>query len=74
MLESLVRVSLPSFISIVELRLEFNVLYSDKIIPTPVLAYNAKLLDACALMFTASHNPPEYYLKAPSYRRRQTVR
>lgn len=38
----------------------FNVLYSDKIIPTPVLAYNAKLLNACAIMFTASHNPPEY--------------
>ncbi len=38
----------------------FNVLYSDKILPTPVLAYNAKLLDACAIMFTASHNPPEY--------------
>lgn len=38
----------------------FNVLYSGKIIPTPVLAYNAKLLNACALMFTASHNPPEY--------------
>lgn len=38
----------------------FKVLYSDKIIPTPVLAYNAKLLNACAVMFTASHNPPEY--------------
>ena len=38
----------------------FEVLYSDKIIPTPVLAYNAKIMDACALMFTASHNPPEY--------------
>lgn len=38
----------------------FKVLYSDKIIPTPVLAYNAKHLDACAVMFTASHNPPEY--------------
>jgi len=38
----------------------FHVLYSDKVIPTPVLAYNAKLLNACALMFTASHNPPEY--------------
>lgn len=38
----------------------FKVLYSDKVIPTPVLAYNAKLLDACAVMFTASHNPPEY--------------
>ena len=40
--------------------LGFEVLYSDKIIPTPVLAYNAKLLDACAIMYTASHNPPEY--------------
>ena len=40
--------------------LGFEVLYSDKIIPTPVLAYNAKLLNACAIMFTASHNPPEY--------------
>ena len=38
----------------------FNILYSKKILPTPVLAYNAKLLNACALMFTASHNPPEY--------------
>jgi len=38
----------------------FEVLYSDKIIPTPVLAYNAKHLNACAIMFTASHNPPEY--------------
>lgn len=29
--------------------------------PTPVVAYNAKILDtAGALMFTASHNPPEY--------------
>ena len=40
--------------------LGFDVLYSDKIVPTPVLAYNAKHLNACALMFTASHNPPEY--------------
>lgn len=38
----------------------FKVLYSDKVIPTPVLAFNAKYLDACAIMFTASHNPPEY--------------
>ena len=35
-------------------------MYSDKVIPTPVLAFNAKHLDACAIMFTASHNPPEY--------------
>ena len=40
--------------------LGFKVLYSDKVIPTPVLAFNAKELDACAVMFTASHNPPEY--------------
>ena len=38
----------------------FRVLLSDKIIPTPVLAYSAKHLNACAVMFTASHNPPEY--------------
>lgn len=38
----------------------FNVLLSDKVVPTPVLAYSAKHLNACAVMFTASHNPPEY--------------
>jgi len=38
----------------------FQVLLSDKVIPTPVLAFNAKYLNACAVMFTASHNPPEY--------------
>lgn len=40
--------------------LGFKILYSDKVVPTPVLAFNAKYLDACAVMFTASHNPPEY--------------
>jgi len=38
----------------------FNVILSDIVVPTPVLAYNAKFLNACAMMFTASHNPPEY--------------
>lgn len=38
----------------------FRVLISDKVIPTPVLAYSAKHFDACAIMFTASHNPPKY--------------
>lgn len=38
----------------------FEVLFSKEIIPTPALAYNAKILDACAVMFTASHNPPQY--------------
>ncbi len=40
--------------------LGFKVLYSDKVVPTPVLAFNAKYLEACAIMFTASHNPPQY--------------
>lgn len=38
----------------------FEVLLSDKVVPTPVLAFNAKHLNACAVMFTASHNPPKY--------------
>ena len=38
----------------------FNVYFSSKIVPTPILAYNAKIRNACAVMFTASHNPPEY--------------
>lgn len=38
----------------------FNILYSSKIVPTPILAYNALVREACAIMFTASHNPPEY--------------
>ena len=38
----------------------FNVYLSNKVVPTPVLAYNAQLRNACAIMFTASHNPPEY--------------
>lgn len=40
--------------------LGFEVIISDKVIATPVIAYGAKHLDACAIMFTASHNPPEY--------------
>ncbi|MCM1264632.1 MAG: phosphoglucomutase/phosphomannomutase family protein [Candidatus Gastranaerophilales bacterium] len=38
----------------------FEVCYSSRVVPTPVLAYSAKLRNACAVMFTASHNPPEY--------------
>jgi len=38
----------------------FNVMYSSKVVPTPVLAYCAKAENACAVMFTASHNPPQY--------------
>lgn len=38
----------------------FNVYYSSHVVPTPVLAYCAKNRNACAIMFTASHNPPEY--------------
>lgn len=38
----------------------FKVTLSSEIVPTPVLAYNAKFYNADALMFTASHNPPQY--------------
>ena len=38
----------------------FKVYYSSRVVPTPVLAYCAKNRNACAVMFTASHNPPEY--------------
>ena len=38
----------------------FKVSYSLRVVPTPVLAYCAKNRNACAVMFTASHNPPEY--------------
>lgn len=38
----------------------FKVSYSSRVVPTPVLAYCAKHRNACAVMFTASHNPPEY--------------
>lgn len=40
----------------------FDVILSSKVVPTPVVAYMAKITKNCAgaLMFTASHNPPEY--------------
>lgn len=38
----------------------FKVTVSSEVVPTPVLAFNAKYRNAAALMFTASHNPPEY--------------
>ena len=38
----------------------FTVYFSSRVVPTPVLAYNALQRNACAIMFTASHNPPEY--------------
>ncbi|MCR5265338.1 MAG: phosphoglucomutase/phosphomannomutase family protein [Cyanobacteria bacterium RUI128] len=38
----------------------FKVSYSSRVVPTPVLAYCAKNRNSCAVMFTASHNPPEY--------------
>lgn len=38
----------------------FNVLLSEKFVPTPILAFYAKTYNASAIMFTASHNPPEY--------------
>ena len=38
----------------------FDVYYSSRVIPTPVLAFCAKAGNSCAIMFTASHNPPEY--------------
>lgn len=38
-----------------------NVKITESDVPTPVIAFNAKHLDSAgALMFTASHNPPEY--------------
>ena len=39
----------------------FDVAVSPKVIPTPMVAFAAKYYDACAFMFTASHNPPEYW-------------
>lgn len=41
-------------------RCGFEVLISREVIPTPALAYSAKSHNACAIMFTASHNPPKY--------------
>lgn len=38
----------------------FKVKLSTRVVPTPILAFNAKVLNASAIMFTASHNPSEY--------------
>ncbi len=38
----------------------FDVVLSSQIVATPVLAYAAKYYNANAIMFTASHNPPQY--------------
>jgi len=38
----------------------FKVELSERVVPTPVLAYNTLAKNAVAIMFTASHNPPEY--------------
>ncbi len=38
----------------------FKVTLSSEVVPTPVVAFNAKFKNANAIMFTASHNPPEY--------------
>ena len=38
----------------------FDVCVSKKVIPTPMIAFAAKYYNACAFMYTASHNPPEY--------------
>lgn len=38
----------------------FEVMLSKVVVPTPVLAYNAQFYNGCAIMFTASHNPPKY--------------
>ena len=38
----------------------FTVYFTSRVVPTPILAYNALIRNACAIMFTASHNPPEY--------------
>lgn len=40
--------------------LGFDVILSCSVVPTPVLAYGARFYNACAIMFTASHNPPKY--------------
>lgn len=41
--------------------LGLNVRITESDVPTPVIAFNSKHLESAgALMFTASHNPPEY--------------
>jgi phosphomannomutase len=35
------------------------VIYFDEVTPTPIVAFAAKILEACAaVVVTASHNPP----------------
>lgn len=48
------------FTSEILAELGFDVVLSSKIVATPVLAYAAKYYNANSIMFTASHNPPEY--------------
>lgn len=39
----------------------FSILLTEKYTPTPIVAFSARHLNSCgALMFTASHNPPQY--------------
>lgn len=39
---------------------DIEVLLADKVEPTPVVSFNAKLFNCCGVMITASHNPAKY--------------